>query len=214
MFARLLLSITLVFAVQAASAQSVALSGVAGSKALLVIDGSVPRFMSPGQTHMGVTLIDTVGELATVAIDGQRQTLRVGGAPVSVGGRGIAAGSGQRIVMTADSRGHFMPQGQINGKSVQFMVDTGATGIGIGEPEARRINLKYDHGQRVQINTANGAVVGHVIRLDTVRIGDVVVYDVQAVISPQPMPYVLLGNTFLTRFQMQRTNDQMTLEKR
>jgi aspartyl protease family protein len=47
-----------------------------------------------------------------------------------------------------------------------------------------------------------------------VRIGDVVVYDVQAVISPQSMPYVLLGNTFLNRFQMQRTNDQMTLEKR
>ncbi len=163
---------------------------------------------------MGVTLVNTEGESATVTIDGQRQTLRVGAAPVSVGSRGAPAGSGQRIVMTADARGHFMPQGQINGKTVQFMVDTGATGIGIGEPEARRINLKYDHGEKVQINTANGAVVGHVIRLNHVRIGDVVVYDVQAVISPQAMPYVLLGNTFLTRFQMQRTNDQMTLEKR
>ena len=211
---RLFLAIALVFSVQWAAAQSVALSGIAGSKALLVIDGSAPRFVSPGQTHMGVTLVHTDGESATVAIDGQRQTLRVGGAPVSVGGRGAAAGSGQRIVMTADSRGHFMPHGQINGKTVQFMVDTGATGIGIGEPEARRINLKYDHGQKVQINTANGAVVGHVIRLNHVRIGDVMVYDVDAVISPQPMPYVLHGNTFLTRFQMQRTNDQMTLEKR
>lgn len=211
---RRLLGLALVLSAQLAAAQSVALSGVAGSKALLVIDGSAPRFMSPGQTHMGVTLVETAGESATVSIDGQRQTLRVGGAPVSVGSRGAAAGSGQRIVMTADSRGHFMPLGQINGKSVQFMVDTGATGIGIGEPEARRINLKYDHGQKVQINTANGSVIGHVVRLETVRIGDVVVYDVQAVISPLSMPYVLLGNTFLTRFQMQRTNDQMTLEKR
>ena len=35
-----------------------------------------------------------------------------------------------------------------------------------------------------------------------------------AVVLPQPMPYVLLGNTFLNRFQMQRTNDQLTLDKR
>ena len=211
---RLLLALALACAVPWAAAQSVALSGVAGNKALLVIDGAAPRFLSPGQTHMGVTLVQTDGQSATVTIGGQRQTLRVGDAPVSVGSRGGAAGSGQRIVLTADAQGHFMPMGQINGKTVQFMVDTGATGIGIGEPEARRINLKYDHGQRVQINTANGSVVGHVIRLDHVRIGDVVVYDVQAVISPQPMPFVLLGNSFLTRFQMQRTNDQLTLEKR
>jgi aspartyl protease family protein len=64
------------------------------------------------------------------------------------------------------------------------------------------------------MNTANGSANGYLIKLDSVRLGDVVVYDVAAIVSPQPMPYVLLGNTFLTRFQMQRTNDQLTLEKR
>ena len=53
-----------------------------------------------------------------------------------------------------------------------------------------------------------------VIRLIQVRVGDVLVYDVAAIVLPQAMPYVLLGNSFLTRFQMQRTNDQLTLEKR
>lgn len=208
------LAVVLVFVAQSVTAQSVALSGVAGGKALVVIDGSAPRFMSPGQTHMGVTLIETVGDSATLTIGGQRQTLQMGSAPVSVGSRGAAPGSGERIVMTADSRGHFMPQGQINGKSVQFMVDTGATGIGIGAPEARRINLKYEHGRRVQLNTANGSVVGYVVRLDSVRIGDVMIYEVDAVVSPQSMPFVLLGNSYLNRFQMQRTNDQLTLNKR
>ena len=46
------------------------------------------------------------------------------------------------------------------------------------------------------------------------RIGDVQVYDVDAIVSPAPMPYILLGNSFLTRFQMKRENDVMTLDLR
>jgi len=52
------------------------------------------------------------------------------------------------------------------------------------------------------------------MRLDSVRIGDVEVLNVDAIITPQAMPYVLLGNSFLGQFQMTRTNDQMVLEKR
>jgi hypothetical protein len=52
------------------------------------------------------------------------------------------------------------------------------------------------------------------VKLATVRIGDVLVYDVDSVVSCGSMPYVLLGNSFLERFQMTRTNDQMVLEKR
>ncbi|MDO8902954.1 TIGR02281 family clan AA aspartic protease [Hydrogenophaga sp.] len=194
-------------------AQQVALSGLSGSRALLVIDGAAPRFLSPGQSHQGVKLLNAQGDSATVEVAGQRQTLRVGDAPVSVGNT-PSSGGGQRIVLTADARGHFLPQGQINGRSVQFMVDTGATVIAIGEAEAQRLNLNFKEGRPVRISTANGTVNAYQIQLSSVRVGDVQVYDVAAVVAPQPMPYVLLGNSFLTRFQMQRNNDQMTLEKR
>lgn len=195
-------------------AQSVALTGVSGSKALVVIDGAAPRFLSAGQSHQGVKLLSMQGESATVEVNGQRQTLRVGDAPVSVGRAAPAGGGGQRIVLTADARGHFLPPGQINGREVQFMVDTGATSVALGESDARRINLKYESGQRVRVNTANGQAVAHVVQLDSVRIGDVTVYGVEALVTPQSMSYVLLGNSFLNRFQMQRQNDQLTLEKR
>jgi aspartyl protease family protein len=195
-------------------AQSVALTGVSGSKALVVIDGAAPRFLSAGQSHQGVKLLSLQGESATVEVNGQRQTLRVGDAPVSVGRAAPAGGGGQRIVLTADARGHFLPPGQINGREVQFMVDTGATSVALGESDARRINLKYESGQRVRVNTANGQAVAHVVQLDSVRIGDVTVYGVEALVTPQSMSYVLLGNSFLNRFQMQRQNDQLTLEKR
>lgn len=194
-------------------AQSVALAGVANAQALLVVDTSAPKFVRVGQSHLGVKLLSLQGDTAVVQVAEQRQTLRVGDAPVSVGQRMADTGK-QRIVLTADSQGHFMSQGQINGQAVQFMVDTGATWVILSEPDAKRIQLKYEKGQPVRVNTANGTVLGHAVQLDSVKVGNAQVFAVPAIVLPQAMPYVLLGNSFLTRFQMQRQNDQLTLERR
>ncbi len=219
MHARFLLKHLLAAVIASASVSVLAqgptlvLSGVSGNRALLVIDGAPPRFLSAGQSHGGVKLLSVEGETATVEVSGRKQALQVGGAPVSVG-KGGAASGGNRVVLTADPSGHFLPDGQINGRSVKFMVDTGATTVALGATEARRINLKFEQGQRVQMSTANGISNGYLIKLDSVRVGDVVAYNVDAVISPQPMPFVLLGNSFLNRFQMQKINDQLTLDKK
>jgi aspartyl protease family protein len=63
------------------------------------------------------------------------------------------------------------------------------------------------------MNTANGAAQGWLIKLSSLRIGDVEVYEVDAVVGPN-MPYALLGNSFLSRFSMNRTSDLMVLERR
>ena len=194
----------------AAAAQAVALSGILGSKALLVVDGSAPRGVAAGESHQGVTVVSVGRDDAVLEFDGARRTVRLGEAPVSVGARG----GSQRIVLAGDSRGHFVSQGQINGRAMQFMVDTGATTVAIGQPDAERMGLNYKKGQPVRMSTANGVTQGWRLRLDTVRIGDVQVYGIDAVVTPQPMPYVLLGNSFLSGFQMTRHNDQMVLEKR
>jgi aspartyl protease family protein len=209
----LLPALILALAAGSSLAQSVALSGVAGAKALLTVDGAAPKFVSAGQAHPGAKLLSVQGETAVVEVNGQRQTLRVGDAPVSVGKRTGDAGA-QRIVLTADSQGHFMPPGQINGRAVQFMVDTGATLVILSEADAKRINLPFEQGQKVRVSTANGGAVGYQVRLDSVKVGDAQVFAVPAIVLPQAMPYVLLGNSFLTRFQMQRSNDQLTLERR
>jgi aspartyl protease family protein len=194
-----------------AQAESVALAGMLGGKALLVVNGTAPRTVAAGDTHQGVKVISTSGEQAVVEQSGQRQTLRVGQAPVSLGG---ASGRGSRIVLSEGSGGHFMTAGQVNGRAVQFMVDTGATGIAMSMQDAERAGINYKNGQAVQISTANGPVLGFRLKLDSVRVGDVEVYGVDAVVTPQPMPFVLLGNSFLSRFQMKRDNHLMTLDKR
>jgi aspartyl protease family protein len=197
-----------------AQAESVALAGMMGSRALLVVNGSAPKTVAPGETHQGVKVVSTSGDQAVIEQAGKRQTLRVGEAPVSTGASSNASGRGTRIVLTESSGGHFMTPGQVNGRAVQFMVDTGATGVAMSMQDAERTGIAYKTGQPVQMSTANGTAQGFRLRLNSVRVGDVEVFDVDAVVVPQPMPFVLLGNSFLSRFQMKRENNLMTLDKR
>jgi aspartyl protease family protein len=178
-----------------------------------MVDGGAPKGVAVGESHQGVKVISTSGEHAVLEFGGKRHTLRVGDAPASFGGTG-GAPRGNRIVMNAASGGHFFSPGTINGRTVQFMVDTGATTIALDAVEAQRVGLDYRAGQPVQMNTANGIAQGWRVKLGSVRIGEVEVFEVDAVVSRLPMPYVLLGNSFLNRFQMKRDNEQMVLERR
>ena len=194
-------------------AASVAMSGSMGSKALLIVNGSAPKALAAGDTHQGVKVISVQGDRAVIEVQGQRSTVVMGSAPVSVGGGG-GSGGGTEIVLSASTGGHFMAQGSINGRSTVFMVDTGATSIAMSADEARRLGLKFESGEPMYASTANGIVKGHRITLRSVRIQDVEVFDVAAAVLPQPMPHILLGNSFLNRFQMNRQNDTLKLSRR
>ncbi len=210
--ARTLLALGAVCAAACAQAQTVALSGSLGDRALLVIDGT-PRTVVVGGTANGVRLLSVHGTDAVVEIKGARVTISMGGAPVSLGGA-ASAGGGHRIVLTAGSGGHFVAGGSINGHATRFLVDTGATNVALSQAEAKELGVDFRSGQRGWSQTANGAVAVHHVTLTSVRVGDVTVYQVDATVVPMPLQYVLLGNSFLTRFQMTRENDVMTLEKR
>lgn len=194
----------------------VLLSGILGGKALLVVGASAPKAVAPGETFQGVRLVSLDKESALLEQDGQRFTVRLGESPVQLktGSTAARPPNGKRITLTADSAGHFKSQGAINGQIMQFVVDTGATVVSIGRADAERMGLAFLGGQPVQMQTANGTAQGWRIQLQSVRVGDVEVFDVEAVVTPTAMPVVLLGNSFLNRFQMHRVSDQMVLEKR
>jgi aspartyl protease family protein len=200
-------------AAMAHAAGSVTLTGSIGSRAILIVNGNPPKTVAVGESYQGVKLLSLQAEQAVVELDGKRVSLRMD-TPVSIGGGGGSGGGGNRVVLSADSRGHFMTQGAINGRPVTFMLDTGATSIALSADDAQRIGLDYSKGQRVMMNTANGTTTGYRLRLQSVRVGDVEVYDIDAIVSPQAMPFVLLGNSFINRFSMRRDADQMVLEKR
>ena len=195
-----------------AMAQTVSMGGSLGSNALLVIDGK-PRNVAVGATVDGIRVVSVTSNEAVVELKGKRVLLRLGDAQVNLGGK-ASEGGGKQIVLTAQSGGHFHANGAINGQSVRFMVDTGATMVAMDKYEAERLGLDYKNGRRGITRTANGDMPVYATKLASVRIGDVLVYNVDAVVSPAPMPYILLGNSFLTRFQMKRENDVMTLDLR
>ena len=209
---RTLVATLLVATVTGASAQSVSMGGSFGHNALLVIDGKA-RTVAVGATVEGVRLVSVTGNDAVVEVKGQRFTIRLGDAQVNLGGK-ASEGAGKQIVLTAQSGGHFVTSGTINGKTARFVVDTGATLVSMDQYEADRLGVDWKKGQRGITRTANGDAPYYATTLQSVRIGDVQVYNVPAIVSPAPMPYILLGNSYLSRFQMKRENDVMTLDLR
>ncbi len=201
------------FACAAAGAQTVTLQGMLGNRALLIVDGQPPRSVAPGGTHAGVKVLSTSGDAAVVDIAGQRHVLRLGDTPASVGAAGVPA-RGSRIVLSAGSGGHFMASGAINGRAAQFVVDTGATLVSMGVADAQRFGIDWKAGQAGSAQTANGVMPAWRVKLASLRIGDVELYDVDALVSQQPIPAILLGNSFLNRFRMKRDHEQMVLERR
>jgi aspartyl protease family protein len=201
-------------AAAATCAQTVSLGGTLGDKAVLIIDG-VPRTLARGASHGNVRLIAVSADTAQVAVGDKALHLQLGGASLkSAAGASGAGADADQVVMTAGSGGHFVSGGRINGQSVSFLVDTGATYLAMSQAEADRLGVRYRDGQRGMAQTANGAVPVHRARLASVRIGEVQLYDVDATIVPMQMDQILLGNNVLSRFQMKRENDTLTLVRR
>jgi aspartyl protease family protein len=197
----------------AASAQTVAYHGRLGDKALLVIDGQ-PRTVATGATAGSVRLVSLGDDTAVVEFGGRRVALPLGATQANLAGGGVAGAGAGRIVVTADTLGHFSPRGAINGRATTFLVDTGASAVAMSRGEAERLGVDWKGGRPGLTGTANGSVEAHLVTLAQVRVGEVTVYEVPAIVVPAAMPYVLLGNSFLNRFQMRRENDVLTLERR
>jgi aspartyl protease family protein len=114
----------------------------------------------------------------------------------------------------ADAQGHFFTTGTINGVSVRFLVDTGASMISLGASDARRMGLDFNRGQKGISQTANGQVVVSKVQVDNVRIGGMTLHQVDVVIHQSDLPIALLGMSVLNRMEMQREGSTMTLKKR
>jgi aspartyl protease family protein len=190
-----------------ARATNVGLAGIIGSKAMLMIDGAPPRALSIGQEYQGVRLIAIQGESVQVEINGSRRALKVGQNAVGA----ESSGKDARAVLIADGQGHFQTTGAINGHPVRFLVDTGASTVSMGASEAKRLGLDLEHAERGLSNTANGTVTTYRLRLNSVKVGDITLSNVEASVLPQNMPAVLLGMSFLNRTRMERDGDTMTL---
>jgi aspartyl protease family protein len=197
-----------------AAAVDINVVGLTAGKAVVSIEGGKPRTLSVGQvTPEGVKLISASSESAVFEVNGERRTLAVGeGAAVA---SAAPARGGTSVTLFADSRGHFTTIGVVNGVSLPFLVDTGATAVVLSSADARRAGVNYLSGARALTQTANGVVPVYAVKLDSLRIGDITVNNVDAsVIEGDKLPVALLGMSFLNRMEMRREGTTLTLIRR
>ena len=196
-----------------AAATDVTVVGLSSARASVSISGASPRWLAVGQrSPEGVVLVAVDRESATFEIDGKRKALRMNQAYVAAKAAGGGASS---VTLKADARGHFIADGQVNGGTVRFMVDTGATTIALPAADAKRLGINYLKGERGLVQTANGTAPAYRVKLDTVRLGDITLNDVDGLVHENnSLPVVLLGMSFLGQLEMRREGNSLTLTKR
>lgn len=195
-----------------AGAQDVNVIGLFSGRAVVVVNRGVPRTLKAGErTPEGVLLVSADSRAAVVEVDGKRLTLEMGQHFESA----AQGDSRTSVTLSPDSSGHYFADGQVNGGHVRFLVDTGATLISMSSSEATRLGIDYRRGQRGYSIVADGRrVPNYRVKLDTVVIGGLRLYNVDASIGEGGMGAALLGMSFLSRTEMRREGQNLTLTKR
>lgn len=108
--------------------------------------------------------------------------------------------------------GHYVAEGEINGRGVTFLLDTGATSVALPLTLGRELGLK--RGAAITLMTANGPATGYETRLARVKLGGIELADVGAVMSDGLSPdAVLLGMSFLKRIEFTQRGDELILRQ-
>ncbi|MFP5429573.1 MAG: TIGR02281 family clan AA aspartic protease [Gammaproteobacteria bacterium] len=185
--------------------------GLLGQKALLRIDGQ-QHMLAPGESAGGVTVLDVTRQDTLLRINKRETRLGMGKDTGGIGQREAAPS----VDIGMNANGQFITSGQINGRVVQFLVDTGANTVSLTTSEARAIGLDYKRlGERTGIMTAGGAIEGWVVTLGSVQVGPITVRNVVATVreSRDDAP-ILLGMTFLSRVNLQHEQNRIRLTAR
>ena len=121
----------------------------------------------------------------------------------------------QELVLKADKHGGYQVMGKINGRKVNFIVDTGASLVSLSKNTARKLRLKYGKNRPVKMQTASGIDLAYLTTIKKISIGKIIVYDIKAVISTHDYPrYPLLGMSVLSKLELIQQDNIMILRKK
>lgn len=182
------------------------------NKAVLQVDGK-KRVLTVGETSPeGVKLLQVDGEAALIELNGKRESIALGSHSTT----SIAAPQVLLVTLSPDQNGMYRTTGSINGQSMGFMVDTGATLVAMNSAEAKRLGIDFRVvGKKSQVETASGMATAFYLTLRTVKIGAIEVRDVEAVVLDGGFPTVtLLGMSFLSRIDVEHSGGMLRLKKK
>jgi len=179
---------------------------------VLLIDDERVTLKNDSPVTQGIKLLFSDTQSAVLEIEGEKKTVFMGAA--------VSTQFSKREVISeqviADKYGMFRVHGSINGQSIKFLIDTGASSVAMSAKEARRLGIQYRlKGRPIKTNTASGVADGWALNLDSVRVGQLVERNIRGTVIDGDYPYqVLLGMTFLNRMKVDKEGNKMVISKK
>jgi len=196
----------------AQAAPDVRVVGLFSGRAVVLIDGR-QQVLKVGQSGPGgVKLLAADSESALLEIEGRKVQAHLDG---RVTARKRTA-EVQEVQVWRNNDGMYTTVGSINGLTVSFLVDTGASKVALNADEARRLGIDFRvSGTPTAVGTASGVARAWAVTLDTVKVGSLEVRNVGAVVLEGNNPrHALLGMTYLGRLEIDNDGRLMTLRKK
>jgi aspartyl protease family protein len=127
----------------------------------------------------------------------------------------VAPANSRTMVLKANNGGHFEVDARVDGRRIAFMVDTGASQIALRESDAARLGFHpTPRDYSIKISTANGVARAALVQLRMVEVGDIIVRDLPALISPdEALGVNLLGMSFLSRVRWSHERGKLIIEQ-
>jgi len=194
------------------AADDVRVVGLFSDRVVLLIDGQ-QRLLKAGQTSPeGVKLISATSEKAILLVNGKQVAARMDGR-VSARKRTPEV---DEVQVWRNPTGMYTTVGSINGLLVTFLVDTGASAVAMNAREARRLGIDYRVvGRESGITTASGTERAWAVTLDTVKVGNLELRNVGAMVLEGEYPVTtLLGMSYLGQLEIDNDGRLMTLRKK
>jgi aspartyl protease family protein len=197
--------------------ENIIINGLFKDKVVVTIDGKQQILKKNELTPEGVKLIKSNSKEATIEIDGISKVFtldeKIGNTFKTTSDDKNTISIRKRAIIKGDANGMYLTKGQINGKTVEFLVDTGATYVSISSGLAKQFKIKYEKGNKIQLETAKGMSIAYEVKLKKVKVGDIELYNILGVVSDDMPSITLLGMSFLGKLDMKRKGKTMILEK-
>lgn len=194
-------------------ARDIQMLGLFKDMVILKVDDVQHKLRTGETSPEGVKLLSANSDEAILEINGVRQSYSLGMHQSARSYQSKKTFSEARIW---SNRGMYVTTGLINGLPVNLLVDTGASSVAMSMAHAKQLGINYRYtGKQSSARTASGVVSTWLVKLKSVKVGNIELHNVEgAVVDGQGPSTILLGMSFLKHVKMQREGNLLQLQQR
>jgi aspartyl protease family protein len=193
--------------------EKIVVLGLFKDKAIVEIDGRKRSLTAGATSPEGVRLIAANSSEALIEVNGKPGTYTLG---THIGSTYASVSPQATVQIWPDATGMYTVDGSINQFPIKFLVDTGASTVAMNKHQAKRLGLDYKFNSvEGAATTASGIARTYYLTLKRVKVGEIELNEVPAVVVDGDFPLVsLLGMSFLNRVGMMRNGRVLELHKK